>query len=175
MSNSPYQQQVVAKQSSSTFWLGVLVIVLIGFIYADQSGMIDRWNQPNDQTIVDPVPNDNEQSAAKVKLSDTYIVRVFETEAGKQPVWLTKLLDDDAFWLGWAKGESKMNFHTFDPGSPDEPNTQAESFLAVAAKNNIKAPFWIHAATGGKVLSNQPFSESVGTDGMKKIILSRAQ
>jgi len=127
---------------------------------------------PPDDVIVidDPEDEDKIPDEEKVSLQDSYLVRVYETEADEQEVWMVNFLDEDAFWLDWVKSKG-MKYFTFDPSSNKD---QASSFIEAASKRNVSPPFVMHAKAG-KVLSVVALEQSVTVDELKEIILSKGK
>lgn len=172
MSYSPYDQQVNNSKPNGTlgFLMGLIIIGLLAFIYAHQTGLID--SQPQDkQQVVDPIDDteENSPSVDKVDIEDTYIVRIFETAADKE-IWLTKQINNEQFWIKWVADQG-MKLHTLDPIDGDgNPNPQAESFVKVAKDRGIESPFWMHVKNGGTVLTITQYKESVEEDTWKTII-----
>lgn len=179
MSYSPYDQYEQRPKSQGpqpgilSFLLGLAIIAALLFVYAHQSGLIDNPpDNQDEQVIVDPVIDDQpepDKDSTKPSIDETYIVRIFETAADKDP-WLAKQVNNEVFWIKWIADQG-MKLHTFDPVDLDgKVNRQAETFVNAAKDQGIEAPFWVHLKRGGVVLSITPFKESVEEDTWKSII-----
>lgn len=178
---SPYgqSQQVPVKQggNKSGLILGIIIVALIGFIYAHQAGLIAPKQIENDkkvpdkQTVVDPIDDqvDDSTPSNNVSIEDTYVVRVYESSAEK-PMWLTKQIRNEQFWIAWVADQG-MDLHTLDPINREgEANPQAASFVKAAKERDIEPPFWMHVKQGGSVLSITPFEDGVDEDAWKQVI-----
>ena len=161
----PYSPYRVRQQRSSNN--NLLVLLLIGlcvFFYAQSQGWINWEKRQDEQVIVDPDDEKEEDRPVDpVNLEDTYIVRVYETAATKDK-WLAKQVNNEMFWLKWVS-EQGMKLYTFDPDSE-----QSKTFVDAAKEQGINSPFWLHVKNGGRVLSINPFKESVGEETWKSII-----
>lgn len=166
MAWSPYRNDVQndssANGSSTTFSnLFFVALLIFGAFFVYHKIVPNGPPSDDDTVIVDPIDNDE-----AVQLKDSYIVRVYESEAEETPTWMIKLLDADSFWFDWLN-EQGMQYATIDPGSDKE---KATTFLAAAKKRGIEPPFFLHAAKGGNVLSVTPFTESLTIDEYKSIL-----
>lgn len=155
----------------------ILLCVVAFFAYL-------AFSPSKDVTPVDPIdyiddepvkPDDDKKEEEvvvddKVELKGSYLVRVYETEADQQKPWMVKFFDDDSFWFDWVESK-EMRIFTFDPGSNPE---QSESFVVAARSRGIREPFVIHAS-GGKVLSVTAIEQSLTTDKLKEIVLSKGK
>ena len=175
MNWSPYSQPEVTKNEkpSNRGKFFVIGLVLVGiWLFSDNFKRVPPNPNPNDDTVVvDPDNNVKPDDKAIASLKDSYIVRVYETEADKQKAWLVKLLDADALWIDWIASQG-MFITTLDPTSNP---IQAESFLKAASARSIEPPFYLHAQKGGKVLNVVPFKEGMTTEDIKKSILSKVK
>lgn len=167
---SPFAQKqktVTNVEPSGTPWKTIIFLGLAlgGFCYwlGASSGGGDVIDD-DDIVIIDD-DDQGDEDLGPVDLENSYLVKVYETEADEVPVWMVNILDDDAFWLDWLQ-ENKMRMFHFDPDSNPE---QAESFLTAAADKGVDPPFVMHAK-GGKVLKVIPFEEDLTTDKIKTII-----
>jgi len=118
------------------FQFVVLLVVLAFGWFLGRSGKekeID-YIDDNDIVIVDPIdpidPIDDKKE--KIDLKDSYLVRVYETEASETPVWFIELLDADSLWFDFIKANG-MRLFTFDPDS----DNQAESFVNAAKQKTL--------------------------------------
>jgi len=159
MAWSPYKKPARQEKSNNSAIILLIVFVLL-FIFSFSLVRKSRvLPDGNDVVVID----EDEQ---QVDLKDSYIVRLYETEADKQPVWLVQLLDNDSFWIDWISSQ-EMRYFTLDPGSQVD---QSQSFMEVAKKRNLKLPLWMHVAKGGKVISAKAFEESTTVEEIKKIV-----
>lgn len=169
MNYSPYQNQQDQTQrgsSSEAQGGGKVVSTLLALVITGSLlwGMFRFVPLPHDNTDPSPIPSPND----KVVLADTYIVRMYETESDKMPVWLVKLMDEDAFWNKWIP-EQGMSYYTIDPTSNPK---DAESFLEAAKKRNISPPCWLHCKKGGVVLSATAFKQTDKPSTLISIIMT---
>lgn len=159
------------KPQSNLPWLVIGIACFLLFQFLNNSWPFNgNSNQPrpdDNQEQVEPDDKDQTPKPAidKPEAKDTYIVRVYETQADQAPVWLIKQIQNDKFWHGWVKSDKGMALETVDPD-----NEQAKSFVAAAKKRGVDPPFWMHGHEG-TVLSVTPFSETLAEDDWKKIIL----
>jgi hypothetical protein len=173
---SPYDQfnepVVPTETTERTPWVWVLVVLLAGGLLFS----VVNNKQPNNNDIIDYIdddvvpPDDSEDEVIKVDLADSYVIRVYETEAYLQTPSMIKVLNDDSFWLNWFE-EKKIRYFSFDPSSNPE---QVESFIIAAKKHNVEPPFIMYGKDS-KMLFVIPFDESVTTDKIKEMILSKGK
>ena len=121
----------------------------------------------DDPSPIDPEPE--KEATKKVALADSYVVRVYETEADQLSKEQVKFLNH-VWWLDWhdknLKGRTSM-----DPGlEPD----RVSSFVDYAKKNNVEVPFLIHAIAG-KALSVTPMTDDLTVESFQETILSKAE
>jgi hypothetical protein len=173
----PQPQPSSGKDDTLRSLIALVLVFLLLFIASYgwlqfQDG--ERRVRPDNDTVViddttpEPQPQPDED---RVPLSDTYVVRVYETEADRQKAWMVQLLDDDSFWIDWFEQYGMEYFTIAAVNNPE----QAESFLAAARMRDIEPPFYIHAKAGGKVLSIHPFKEGMTTDDVKQTLLEKAK
>lgn len=114
-------------------------------------------NVPNGEsnTVID-------NPTVSTPLSETYVVRVYETEVDKQPPWLIKLLNN-RFWNEWLIEDKGSRYVTFDPD-----NDQSKSFIAAGEKLGKSMPFIIHAKDGGQVIQIIELREGVSTETIRQ-------
>ena len=167
MSLSPYENEIPKPVKNKNSTLGLVIVVLIGLLFASQMGWIQISNVPHgDARVVDKDPDKSDRPLA----SDTYVVRVYETKFSDDQGWLSDQIQNQKFWQVVVKGELSMGLESFDPVRDDgSPNPQASSFVTAAKNRDIEPPFWIHAHNG-EVLSVNPFDKNVGQDTWLKII-----
>lgn len=172
--NPPQQTSKPTKQNNTLgFLMGLIILGLLAFVYAHQTGLIEPQSQDQQKQVIDDsVIDDSAEDKATVDkpaIEDTYVVRVFETAADKE-LWLTKQVNNEQFWIKWI-AEQGMKMHTLDPIDGDgNDNPQASSFVRAAKDRGIASPFWMHVRNGGTVLTVTQYKESVDEDTWKTII-----
>lgn len=172
MNWSPYNQPKPVEEKSNRGKVILSIIAMLFGLWWYNAPTPPPPNPDDEVIVVDPddkpKPIDDKAIAS---LKDTYVVRVYETEADKQKAWLVKLLDADSLWIDWFNTQG-MSYHTIDPSSNA---SQAESFIAAAKKRNIDPPFFIHAKTGGSVINVIQFKEGMTVEDIKKSIQSKVK
>ncbi len=143
----------------------------------------DRDREHGDDYVIDPF-NDRDEKRRddrkpepgpdRVDLSKTKLVTVFDSETGKKPVWMAKLLDDAAFWHDWLRKHSIDRFN-LDPSKTTDGRSPAESFIAAAKKRGCEVPFVAHIGPGGRVLSITQLRNGITTEDIKTVILEVAK
>lgn len=149
-----YANQQPVKQGPNPLLL-VIVIVAIGWF------LMNYGNLPSPGPS--PVIDDNQPSQITA-LSDTYVVRVYETEVDKQPPWLIKLLNN-RFWNEWLINDMGSKYVTFDPD-----NDQSASFLDAGRQLGKTIPFLIHARNGGEVIQIIELREGMTVDQIQQLL-----
>lgn len=157
---------VTLQQPAKPNWFPLVLVILGAWLWFQWSNQ--QWPFEQSEVVI-VEPEDKPEPVDKVKLSDTYVVRVFESKASENPAWLVKQMQDDQFWLKWLRSDQQIGLHTFDAYFDGKPNPQAESFVREAKNHGIDPPFWMHVSSG-TVLSITPFSESLKSEDWKKII-----
>lgn len=166
-----YPQQPDRPQSNLS-WVMIGIVCFLLFQFANNGwpfNQPDSNRQPdNQEQIVEPDdPAPKPEPSDKLEAKDSFIARVYETEADKAPAWLVNQIQNDKFWHSWVKAEKGITLET-----ADKDLAAAKTFVEAAKKRGIDPPFWIHGVTGkGIVLSVTPFSESLTEEDWKKIIL----
>lgn len=149
--------------------VGYLVFVNLsgnGKVIDDEKEYIDDIVLPDDGDSKDKKTEPDKEKVV-VDLKDSYLVRIYETEASSGDVWFVNFLNEDAFWFDWIKSKG-MRLYTYDPGSNKE---QSQTFVKAAESRGISEPFVIHAKNG-KVLTVTAIDESLTIDKLKEIVES---
>lgn len=176
---SPYDgfdKPKVSQGEIQTSWLSpiLLVVILLVLLYNGQQKQHDSPKPDDDKHdyIDDVVPDDDKKQPdeEKVDLKQSYLIRVYETEADKQAAWLVNLLNDDSLWVDWLKSK-EMRLYTFDAESNPE---QAKSFVEAAKDHGVNEPFLMHCKSG-KVLGVIPFEESLTSEKIKSFVTSKGK
>lgn len=164
--------QVIGLLVLSMFFgcCGIVTYLLLGS--NDNSNTVVITDEVVEPPLDDPSPIDPEpekEATKKVALADSYVVRVYETEADQLSKEQVKFLNH-VWWLDWhdknLKGRTSM-----DPGlEPD----RVSSFVDYAKKNNVEVPFLIHAIAG-KALSVTPMTDDLTVESFQETILSKAE
>ncbi len=146
--------------ASSGGWVSVFALIIfvgsVWFMFSDSGNEPPIYIDDDDPTPI-VIDEDNPPvDTDKVEFEGSYIVRVYQTETGKQTVPMIKLLDNDAFWMDWLK-EKGVKFFTYDPDNI----AQSETFIKAAKANDVNVPFIMWCKGAGKVIDVYPWDDDL--------------